>query len=127
MVPNGWFASFPNTQSQQMVKEYIARYGGTVAGVNADVAEAYAVGQVMAQAVTATGGVDNAKIISFLHSGVTLQSVQGPVMFDALGENAKATGFMFQWTANGDFVQALNTNGGASSQFISVKPNWGTG
>ena len=127
MVPNGWFASFPNTQSQQMVKEYIARYGGTVAGVNADVAEAYSVGQVMAQAVTATGGVDNAKIISFLHSGVTLQSVQGPVMFDALGENAKATGFMFQWTANGDFVQALNTDGGASSQFIAVKPNWGTG
>ncbi|HUN30497.1 MAG TPA: ABC transporter substrate-binding protein [Trebonia sp.] len=126
MVPNGWFGSFDNAQSRQMVKEYIARYHGTVADVNADVAEAYSVGQVMAQAVTATGGLDNAKIISYLHSGVTLQSVQGPVMFDALGENSKAAGFMFQWN-NGDFVQALDTNGTPTAQFIASKPAWATG
>jgi branched-chain amino acid transport system substrate-binding protein len=127
MVPNGWFGSFPNAQSEQMVKEYIAKYGGTPADVNADVAEAYSVGEVMAQAVTATGGIDNAKIISYLHSGVTLTSVQGPVMFDALGQNAKAVGFMFQWTANGGFVQALDSSGTASPQFIADKPNWGSG
>ena len=40
-----------------------------------DVAEAYAVGQVAAQAVIATKGTDNAKIISYLHSGVTLSTV----------------------------------------------------
>ena len=55
-----------------MVKEYVAKYGGTPSDVNADVAEAYSVGQVMDQAVTATGGTDNAKIITYLHSGVTL-------------------------------------------------------
>jgi ABC-type branched-subunit amino acid transport system substrate-binding protein len=126
MVPNGWFGSFPNTESHQMVKEYIAKYGGTASGVNADVAEAYSVGQVMAQAVTATGGTDNAKIISYLHSDVTLQTVQGPVLFDALGENGKAAGFMFQWD-NGNFVQALDANGAASSQFLASKPNWTTG
>jgi ABC-type branched-subunit amino acid transport system substrate-binding protein len=127
MVPNGWFGSFVNPESQQMVKEYIAKYGGTPADVNADVAEAYSVGQVMAQAVTATGGIDNASIISYLHSGVTMHTVQGDVMFDALGENAKAIGFMFQWIAGGGFVQGLSTDGGSSSQFIAVKPNWGTG
>jgi len=37
--------------------------------VNADVAEAYAVGQVVADAVKATGGFNNAKIIAYLHSG----------------------------------------------------------
>ena len=75
-----------------MVNEYVAKYGGTASDINADVAEAYSVGQVMAQAVTATKGTDNAKIISYLHSGVTLTSVQGPVKFDALGENGAAAG-----------------------------------
>jgi len=126
MVPDGWFGSFDNAQSRQMVREYIAKYGGTVADVNADVAEAYSVGQVMAQAVTATGGTDNAKIISYLHSGVTLQSVQGPVMFDALGENGKAVGFMFQWN-HGNFVQALDASGAATAQFVASKPAWATG
>jgi len=126
MVPNGWFPSFPNAQSHQMVKEYLAKYGGTAADINADVAEAYSVGQVMAQAVTATRGVDNAKIIRYLHSGVTLSSVQGPVMFDALGENGKAAGFIFQWN-NGNFVQGLNPDGSTTTQFIATKPNWGAG
>jgi hypothetical protein len=80
----------------------------------------------MAQAVTATGGIDNAKIIRYLHSGVTLQTVQGAVMFDALGENGKAAGFMFQWN-NGNFVQALDTNGAPTAQFIASKPAWATG
>jgi branched-chain amino acid transport system substrate-binding protein len=126
MVPNGWFGSYNNAESHQMVKEYLAKYHGTAADINADVAEGYSVGQVMAQAVTATGGVDNAKIIRYLHSGVRLHSVQGPVMFDALGENGKAAGFMFQWN-NGDFVQGLNPDGSATAQFIATKPNWGAG
>ena len=106
MVPNGWFGSYPNAQSQKMVTEYIAKYGGTASGINADVAEAYAVGQVVAQAVKATGGVDNAKIIDYLHSGVTLTSVQGPVHFDSVGENGKAADFIFQWQG-GKYVQVL--------------------
>ena len=126
MVPNGWFASYNNAESHQMVKEYLAKYGGKAADINADVAEGYSVGQVMAQAVTATGGVDNAKIIRYLHSGVLLHSVQGPVMFDALGENGKAAGFMFQWN-NGNFVQGLNPDGSATAQFIATKPKWGAG
>ena len=106
MVPDGWYPGYDNATSQKMVKEYVAQYGGAASGVNADVAEAYSVGQVMAQAVTATGGTDNAKIISYLHSGVTLNSVQGPVKFDALGENGAAAAFIFQWDKN-NFTQVL--------------------
>jgi ABC-type branched-subunit amino acid transport system substrate-binding protein len=129
MVPNGWFGSYANPESEQMVKEYDAKYHTMPADVNADVAEAYSVGQVMAQAVTATGGTDNAAIISYLHNlAKPLQTVQGPVQFDALGENAQAAGFMFQWTANGGFVQGLDTSGNPTpNQFIAIKPNWGTG
>jgi branched-chain amino acid transport system substrate-binding protein len=106
MVPNGWYPNYDNAASQQMVNEYLAQYGGTESDINADVAEAYSVGQIVAQAVTATGGTDNAKIISYLHSGVTLHSVQGLVRFDALGENGAAAAFVFQWQ-QGKFVQVL--------------------
>jgi branched-chain amino acid transport system substrate-binding protein len=114
MVPNGWYPGYNNAASQQMVSEYLAQYHGTADGINADVAEAYSVGQVMAQAVTATGGTDNAKIIAYLHSGVTLKSVQGLVRFDALGENGAAAAFVFQWQ-QGKFVQVLpSVTGGPS-------------
>jgi branched-chain amino acid transport system substrate-binding protein len=87
------------------------------------VAEAYSVGQVMAQAVTATGGTDNTKIISYLHSGVTLNSVQGQVKFDALGENGAAAAFVFQWQGN-NFNEVLPTGSPGASAIIATKPPW---
>ena len=78
MVPNGWYPGYANPASQNMVKEYVAENGGSPSDVNADVAEAYSVGQVMAQAISATRSIDNAKIISYLHSGVTLSQRAGP-------------------------------------------------
>jgi ABC-type branched-subunit amino acid transport system substrate-binding protein len=125
MVPNAWYGGSPNPQSQKMVQEYIAKYGGTASGINADVAEAYSVGQVAAQAVKATGGTDNAKIISYLHSGVTLSSVQGPVKFDSLGRNGQATTFIFQWQ-NGKFVQVLPVGAAGSVKIQNPKPPWGS-
>ena len=124
MVPNAWYGGSANPESKKMVGEYIAKYGGTASGVNADVAEAYSVGQVVAQAVAATGGFDQAKITRFLHSGVTLNSVQGPVKFDAVGQNTHATAFIFQWQ-HGKLVQVLPAGSGSSAvQF--PKANWGS-
>jgi branched-chain amino acid transport system substrate-binding protein len=124
MVPNAWFGGSPNPQSQKMVSEYIAQYGGTPSGVNADVAEAYSVGQVMAQAVKATNGFDNAKIITYLHSGVTLSSVQGPVKFDSIGQNLSATAFVFQWQS-GTLDQVLPAGASGSVAVEFPKKNWG--
>jgi branched-chain amino acid transport system substrate-binding protein len=125
MVPNGWYPGYSNPESQAMVNEYVAKYGGTPSDINADVAEAYSVGQVMAQAVTATGGTNNAKIISYLHSGVTLNTVQGPVKFDELGKNSSAAAFTFQWQSNGTaFKQVLPTSAAGSVAIINPKPNW---
>jgi branched-chain amino acid transport system substrate-binding protein len=125
MVPNGWYPGFPNQASQAMVNEYVATYGGTPAQVPADAAEAYSVGQVMAQAVTATGGTNNAKIITYLHSGVTLNTVQGPVKFDELGKNSSAAAFTFQWQSAGTaYNQVLPTSASGSVSIINPKPNW---
>jgi branched-chain amino acid transport system substrate-binding protein len=123
MVPNGWYPGYSNAASRQMVREYVAQFGGTPSGVNADVAEAYSVGQVVAQAVTATGGTDNAKIISYLHSGVALTSVQGPVKFDALGENGAAAAFVFQWQ-KGNYRQVLPSSTTGSVAIAATKPPW---
>ncbi len=125
MVPDAWYPGSKNPQSQAMVKAYVAKYGGSPSAINADVAEAYSVGQVVDQAVTHVGGTGNAKIISYLHSGVTLQSVQGPVRFNALGENLSATAFIFQWQ-NGQFVQVLPANDPGSVKILYPKPNWGS-
>jgi branched-chain amino acid transport system substrate-binding protein len=123
MVPNGWYPGYANPASRQMVKEYVAQYGGTASGVNADVAEAYSVGQVMAQAIAATKGTDNAKIIAYLHSGVPLTSVQGPVKFDALGENGAAAAFVFQWQ-KGNYRQVLPSATTGSVPIAATKPPW---
>ncbi len=125
MVPNGWYPGYANSASQKMVAEYVAQYGGNASSVNADVAEAYSVGQVMEQAIVATGGVDNSKIIQYLHSPVTLTSVQGPVKFDSLGENAAAASFIFQWQKSGtQFVQVLPASASGSVPILATKPAW---
>ncbi|MGZ4167800.1 MAG: amino acid ABC transporter substrate-binding protein [Solirubrobacteraceae bacterium] len=122
-VPNGWYGGFKKADSQQMVKEYVAKYGGDASGVNADVAEAYAVGQVLAQAVQATHGFDQQKIISYLKSGATLNSVQGPVKFDSLGENTAEKTLTFQWQ-NGNLVQTIPTATSGSTPPQYPKPAW---
>jgi branched-chain amino acid transport system substrate-binding protein len=124
MVPNSWFGGSKNAASQKMVAEYIKKYGGTAAGVNADVAEAYSVGQVMAQAVTATKGFNNSKIISYLHSGVSLNSVQGAVKFNGLGENLAQTAYTFQWQG-AKFVEVNPVSDKGSSKILYPKPAWG--
>ena len=125
MVPNGWFPGYQNASSQAMVQAYVAKFGGTASDVSGDVAEGYSVGQVMADAVTATGGTDNAKIISYLHAGHTFQTVEGPVTFDSLGRNTAALAYTFQWQQNGtQFSQVLPIGSTGSMPIIATKPNW---
>jgi len=126
MVPNGWYGAYNNPLSSVMVEEYIAKYGGTASDISADVAEGYSVGEVVADAVKATHGTDNKKIIQYLHSGVTLNTVQGTVHFDSLGRNVSpnAAGFIFQWQ-NGSYNQVLPPGASGSHPIIYPKPPWG--
>jgi branched-chain amino acid transport system substrate-binding protein len=122
-VPGPWFGGVQKADSLAMVKEYIAKYGGTASDVNADVAEAYAVGQVMAQAVQATHSLDNQKITTYLHSGATLDSVLGPVKFDSLGENTAGKTLTFQWQKD-KLVQALPAGAPGVHPPVYPKPAW---
>lgn len=127
--PNGWYPGIKNASSKAMVKAYIRKYGGRAATVNATTAEAYSVGEVLTQAVKATGGFTNKKIVHYLHSGKTMTSVQGPVKFNAAGENVKGLVFAFQWqTKSGKptLEQILPTNATGSVHPLYPKPVWGS-
>ncbi|MGC8498443.1 MAG: amino acid ABC transporter substrate-binding protein [Acidimicrobiales bacterium] len=123
MAPRAWYDGSANPLSRTMVDQYVKLYGGTASQVSSDVAEAFSVGQVVAQAVLATGGFNNQKIITYLHSGVTLQSVQGPVSFNARGENPVATAFTFQWQGS-KLVQVNPVGDPNSVKVLYPKPAW---
>ncbi len=118
MVPNGWFGGYPNALSHVMVQDYIAKYGGTAADINADVAESYSAGQVEAAAVTATNSLSQQAIINWLHKPTTtVQTVLGPVQFNNSGRNTliAPSALIFQWQPG---------QGGAGlPQFVQVLPN----
>ena len=124
MVPNGWYGGENNALSQAMVKAYIAKYGGTASDINADVAEGYSVGETLAAAVTATKSLDNTKVTHYLHSGVTIQTVQGPAKFASNGMNVVASKYIFQWQSGSKFVQVLPSNATGSVAIVNPKPIW---
>jgi branched-chain amino acid transport system substrate-binding protein len=127
MVPNGWYPGLQNPLSVAFVKAYNAKYGGTPADINADAAEAYSVGETLATAVNATKSLSNTKVIAYLHSGVTFQTVQGPAKFNSLGQNVVAAHFIFQWQTGAKFVQVLPAGAAGSVPIVNPKPAWGKG
>jgi len=125
MVPDSWYGGLPQPLSHVLVQEYIAKYGGTASDINADVAEAYSAGEVMADAVQAVG-FSQKKIIQFLHSA-RLQTVQGPAKFNSVGMNTAATTFIFQWQPPGRFLQVLPLRAAGASPIIATKNQWVSG
>jgi branched-chain amino acid transport system substrate-binding protein len=125
MVPNGWFGAYPNALSHLMVQDYIAKYGGTASDINADVAESYSAGEVIAAGVTGTHSLDQQSIITWLHQH-SIQTVLGAVKFGKDGENrdALASALIFQWQAGGHFVQVLPKGELGAKPLIPVKPSW---
>jgi branched-chain amino acid transport system substrate-binding protein len=127
MVPNGWYGAYPNPLSHAMVQDYIAKYGGTASDINADVAEAYSAGEVLAGAVQATHSLSQPKIINYLHSGQSLLTVVGPVRFSTDGENldAQNSAVIFQWQSGGSsFVPVLPHTFPGAQRIVSPKPHW---
>lgn len=126
MVPNTWYGLSANPLSQKMVAEYVKQYGGTAAGVNADIAEAYTVGETAAAAVNATKSIDNAKIIKWLHSGAVTNTVEGTVSFDKIGENLTQIAYTFQWQKKGTTFVQVNPVGNKNSVAVELPKNgWG--
>jgi hypothetical protein len=77
-------------------------------------------------------GLSQQKIIGFLHSGVLLNTVQGPASWSRYvanqpsGQNTKALSFVFQWQPVANFVQVLSSAGAPSKTIIAQKEAWTT-
>ena len=121
MAPGQWYPTSPNPLSKAMMKDYLAKYGGKAQQVNPDIAQAYSVGEVMAAAVKGSHSLKNANISKWLHSGKTIQTVQGPVKFNAIGQTFGGT-FIFQWQ-HGKYLQVLPPGSG-SVKPMYPKPHW---
>lgn len=122
LVPNGWYPQLKTPGNTEMVKAYLARYGGTLDQISSGIAEAYSVGQVAYQAITKIKSLDNVKLMTELHSGETFQSVQGPVKFDNTGQNTVAQAYLFQWQKGILLPVYPATVASAPTEF--PKPNW---
>jgi branched-chain amino acid transport system substrate-binding protein len=120
--PNAWDPTITTYQNAQMVKDYLAKYGGTAQQISADTAEAYSVGQVLYQAANKIHSISNAALIKELHSGDTFQSVQGDVKFNDAGENIDGVGFVFQWQKGAVSLVYPQAHATTSPEF--PKPNW---
>jgi branched-chain amino acid transport system substrate-binding protein len=123
MVPAGWTSSATAYGNSQFVSEFIAKYGGTAGGISADAAEAYSVGQVVEQAARKANSIENAKLITALHSG-TYQTIQGPMSFDSTGKPQGGVGvYIEQWqSGQAVFVYPPTVAGSNKPEF--PKPNW---
>lgn len=126
MVPGSWIVRSKNYQNKDMVALFTKMFGGLPDGISQDVPEAFSAGQVLAQAVTHLKSLSNVKLQAYLHSGVTFQSVQGPVKFSAQGENIAVTPYVFQWQ-KGKFLPVLPLKGPDPVVPLEVnRPDWGT-
>lgn len=96
-VPNSWWPGVNAPGNAQMIGDYTAQYHVKNDAVSSDVAQAFSVGQVMEQAISKTGSLQNKTLITYLHSGMTFHTVQGTVKFDATGQNIAALAYLFQW------------------------------
>ncbi len=101
-VPNGWYPQANNFQNAEMVQAYINKFSTasnqiTPDQVNADVAEAYSVGQVTEQAIEKIHSIDRAALMTELHSSDVFNTVQGTAQFAPNGENTQGLAYLFQW------------------------------
>ncbi len=121
LFPNAWWPGLNNSANKQFVQAYIAKNGGTADAIAADTAEAYSVGEVLQQAVAQCKCTDNAKLIQTLNTG-SFDSVQGPVKFNSVGENANLPAYVFQWQKGS--VICVYPSSVATGTMEYPKPNW---
>ncbi len=97
MTPQaGWYPGINTYQNSQFVKDYLAKFGGTDQDINSGTVQGYSAAQVLEQAVNTIHSIDNAKLIQELRTG-SFNSLQGPVKFDAKGQNTEGVLILFQW------------------------------
>ncbi len=116
-----WFPGSTAAGSAAFTAAYIKKFGGTAQQVDDSSAEAFACGQLLEAVAKKTGKIDNATIISALHSG-SWPTLLGNLAWSA---NGAPTGEfnLVQWQK--DKLIPVYPPAVAQAQPEVVKPNWG--
>ena len=118
-----WLQESAVPGNKEFVTAYLKLFPNKDNVVPAEAAEAYAAGEVLAAAIKATGGVDNAKLITWLHAN-KVQSVEGNFGWDAAGRPQGGTFDMIQWQ-NGKLVVAYPADVATNGTKPTIpKPTW---
>jgi branched-chain amino acid transport system substrate-binding protein len=96
MTSLDWLQESSVPGNKEFVDAYLAMFPNANHVVPAEAAEAYAAGEVLAAAIKATGGVDNAKLITWLHAN-KVQSIEGNFGWDAAGRPQGGSFDLIQW------------------------------
>lgn len=115
-----WFPDSTASGSADFVKAYLAKFGGAATDIDNSSAEAYAAGQVLELLAQRTGKLDNASIISALHSG-TWPTLLGDLSWNADGA-PQGNYRLVQWIDG--TLKPVYPKDIAQAAPIAPKPNW---
>jgi branched-chain amino acid transport system substrate-binding protein len=116
-----WFPGSTAAGSADFTTAYIKKYGGTAQSVDDSSAEAYATGQLVEAVAAKTHKIDNATIISSLHSG-SWPTLLGNLSWSADGApNGEFN--LVQWQ-QGKLLPVYPSSVAQASP-LAPKPNWG--
>jgi branched-chain amino acid transport system substrate-binding protein len=116
-----WFPDAHEFENALFVSTYVKMFGGAPGDIAEDAADAFCVGQVLEQAVSKIGSIDNKALINELHQGV-YKTVVGPLSFDDTG--APVGNYMLvQWQGS-TFAIVGPGNRAEADPKSPPKPNW---
>ena len=131
MIYSAWHekAPFQGTLAGKRMNnsDFVAKYKAMKGKLpDEDVAITFALCQGIDQAVSATGSVDNAKIMSWLHSrrsGYPVKTILGDYYWDETGLPINKQALIVQWQDR-ELKFVYPTNEFQASQIVSPKPAW---
>jgi branched-chain amino acid transport system substrate-binding protein len=121
MSAGDWFPGSTAAGSAAFTAAYIKANGGTADSIDNSTAEAYAAGQLLEEVAKKTGKIDNATIISTLHSG-TWPTLLGDLSWNAYGAT-NGSFHLIQW--QGGKLVPVFPPAIATASPVFPKPNWG--
>jgi branched-chain amino acid transport system substrate-binding protein len=116
-----WFPQEKSPGNAAFVKAYVKAYGGSASTIDPTSAEAFAAGQVVQDVAAKIHSLDNAKIISTLHSG-SWPTVEGVLRWNSIGE-PQGSDLLVEWI-NGKLYPVYPANI-ALHKPVVPKPAWG--
>ena len=116
-----WFSEAKEHQNAEFVAKYIEMFGGSLADIPEDAANAFTVGQVLQQAVEKLESIDNEALIEELHKG-TYETIVGQLSFDETGA-PRGSYMLLQWQGD-QFVIVGPTDRAEVDPLPVPKPQW---